>query len=492
MAVALPHFSEFDVHSDGAVDTRWKKWLTRFRNLLLALAVDDTKRQKALLLHYAGEAVNEIFETLPNTNAEEDENPFEKAVTALTNYFTPKKNREYEVYVFRKAKQESDENISGFHTRLRRLAMTCEFADTDREIKAQIVQNCLSHKLRMKALQNPELTLTQLLDAGKAMEMSKSQANNIEGKHDINKLSKKHNIHRKYRNQNNDDGHVNRKSNDRSARDRNNAPGESNKCRNCGKGYPHPGGKTSCPAYGKSCRGCGKQNHFEAVSRSKNTKKKNLPGNRTRDVQHLVDQNSSSEESDDVRYTFSVNSTGKEQLQPMFKVIIRNTPLTIMADSGASVNVLDEKDYRALSEPPKLQQTKVKIHPYKSNESLTVLGKFTTVLKFKSTCIQDKIYVVQGSGGSLLSWKTSQQLGLLKTVHNVNENNPTRIDKLVKEYDELFHGLGKLKGYQVKLHIDESVQPVAQPHRRVPFHVRQQLEQQLKRDEELGAKNLES
>ena len=71
-------------------------------------------------------------------------------------------------------------------------------------------------------------------------------------------------------------------------------------------------------------------------------------------------------------------------------------------------------------------------------------------------------------------------------MHDVNENNPTRIDKLVKEYDELFHGLGKLKGYQVKLHIDENVQPVAQPHRRVPFHVRQQLEQQLKRDEKLG------
>ena len=139
--------------------------------------------------------------------------------------------------------------------------------------------------------------------------------------------------------------------------------------------YPHPGGKTSCPAYGKSCRGCGKQNDFEAVCRSKNTKKKNSPRNRTRDVQHLVDQNSSSEESDDVGYTFSVNSTGKEQLQPMFKVIIHNTPLTIMADSGASVNVFDEKDYRALSEPPKLQQTKVKIHPYKSNESLTVLVK---------------------------------------------------------------------------------------------------------------------
>ncbi len=272
----------------------------------------------------------------------EDENPFEKAVnTALTNYFTPKNNREYEVYVFRKAKQESDENISAFHTRLRRLAMTCEFADTDREIKTQIVQNCLSHKLRMKALQNSDLTLTQLLDAGKAMEMSKSQAENIEGKQDVNKLSRT-NARRP--------GYM---SNSGISRDRNNAPGASRKCRNCGKGYPHPGGKTSCPVYGKSCRGCGKQNHFEAVCRSKNPNKRNELNNRKRDVQNLVDEHSSSDESDDIAYTFSVNSTGKTKSQSMFQIIIHDTPLTIMADSGASVNVLDEKDYRALTQPRK-------------------------------------------------------------------------------------------------------------------------------------------
>ncbi len=233
------------------------------------------------------------------------------------------------------------------------------------------------------------------------------------------------------------------------------APGGSRKCRNCGKGYPHPGGKTSCPAYGKSCRGCGKQNHFEAVCRSKNSNKRNELNNRKPDVQNLIDEHSSSDESDDIAYTFSVNSTGKTKSQPMFQIIIHDTPLTIMADSGASVNVLDEKDYRALTKPPALKQTKVKIHPYKSSESFAVLGKFTTVLKFRSTCIKGEIYVVQGSDGSLLSWKTSEHLGLLKAVHRVHEDSPSAVEKLVKEYDELFH----------ELHIDESVQPVAQPHR---------------------------
>ena len=83
MAVALPNFAEFDVHSDGAVDTRWKIWLARFRNLLLALAVDNTKRQRALLLHYAGESVNEIFETLPDTDAGEDKRQLRRLRTTL-------------------------------------------------------------------------------------------------------------------------------------------------------------------------------------------------------------------------------------------------------------------------------------------------------------------------------------------------------------------------------------------------------------------------
>ena len=98
----------------------------------------------------------------------------------MTKYFTPKRNREYEIYVFRQAKQESNEGITGYHTRLRQLAATCEFESVEREIKTQIVQNCLSHKLRMKALENPDLTLSQLLEAGKAMEISKTQAANIE------------------------------------------------------------------------------------------------------------------------------------------------------------------------------------------------------------------------------------------------------------------------------------------------------------------------
>lgn len=98
--------------------------------------------------------------------------------------------------------------------------------------------------------------------------------------------------------------------------------------------------------------------------------------------------------------------------------------------------------------------------------------------------------MVKGSSGSLLSWKTLQDLSLLQTVQQV-KLLPSKLEEgtpsgLLAEYDDLFHGLGKLKNYQIKLHIDEEVTPVAQPHRRVPFNVRKQLKEQLRRDEELG------
>ena len=57
-------------------------------------------------------------------------------------------------------------------------------------------------------------------------------------------------------------------------------------------------------------------------------------------------------------------------------------------------------------------------------------------------------------------------------------------DELIESYPKLFTGIGKLKDFQVKLHIDTNVQPTCQPHRRVPFHVRQKVEKELQKLED--------
>ena len=45
------------------------------------------------------------------------------------------------------------------------------------------------------------------------------------------------------------------------------------------------------------------------------------------------------------------------------------------------------------------------------------------------------------------------------------------VDNLVTKYYDLFQGIGKLKGVQFKLHIDDQVQLIAQKQRRVPCHI---------------------
>ena len=111
MTASLPNFPSFPVHENNA-EIRWPKWISRLENLFIGLDIKDKKRQRPLLLHYAGEDVNEIFDTLTYTG-----DNYATAKLKLKEYFAPMKNTEYEVYRFRQAKQSSDETIDSFHTK---------------------------------------------------------------------------------------------------------------------------------------------------------------------------------------------------------------------------------------------------------------------------------------------------------------------------------------------------------------------------------------
>ena len=149
---------------------------------------------------------------------------------------------EYEIHRFRQSKQFKSESIDAFHVRLRSLAVNCEFADIEREIKSQIIQNCYSHKLRLKSLQDSP-TLEQLLIAARSMEMAESQAKLMEKSTESEEVC------------------TLKKSKDKQSK---------LKCYRCGKAYPHV--NTPCPAMGKTCNYCGKENHFSSMCKLKANK----------------------------------------------------------------------------------------------------------------------------------------------------------------------------------------------------------------------------
>ncbi|XP_066941051.1 uncharacterized protein [Macrobrachium rosenbergii] len=129
--------------------------IAKLENLFVACTIDSRKRKKALLLHYAGDEVFEIYETLGLIG---DDANYDKVKQGLANCFQPKKNKEFERYEFRNVRQNRGETIDQFATRLRQKAENCEFADKDGEIKSQVIQGCLSSKLRVKCLEEEKVS----------------------------------------------------------------------------------------------------------------------------------------------------------------------------------------------------------------------------------------------------------------------------------------------------------------------------------------------
>ena len=155
MATSLPDFPPFDTESEPtSLGIKWKKWILRLENLFVALDIKDKVRQKALLLHYGGANLSDIYYTL----ASEDDKEYQQVKEKLEAHFEPKVNVTFETYNFRQLAQEQDESVDKFVTRLREAANRCDFHDKEREIKDQIVQKCFSDRVRRKALREEPFT----------------------------------------------------------------------------------------------------------------------------------------------------------------------------------------------------------------------------------------------------------------------------------------------------------------------------------------------
>lgn len=470
MAITPHSFPAFDMESEPhSIGPRWTKWVQRFDNYVTAMNISGDARLKALLLHLAGEKVHDIYDTLA-----EAADKYADTKTKLTNYFAPKKNVQYEVYVFRNATQQPGENLDTFNTRLQMLAKNCEFTDVNREIKAQIVQTCTSSRLRRHALREPDLSLQDLLEHGRTLEISEQQASGIENSsktpETVNAISHKH-----FKNQ--PKHYV-----DESTR-------PTTKCRNCGGLFPH---KTVCPAKGRICNACGKPNHFSKVCRSSNKMKRHttqkfkrtIPNIQHNEVHHViadVQQASPGSSSSDDAYVFVVKTANTAKL-PQTHIELCDTNISALIDSGAAVNILSETTYKSLVQPPELRPSNIQIFSYGSKQALPILGTFTCTLKSRSDITRGTFYVIPGNGCSLLSYQTAEELNLIRILNSLNTTVIGRsiADELVEKHPELFQGIGKLKDFQVKLHINPDIQPTCQPHRRVPFHIRKKVEAELK------------
>ena len=141
---------------------------------------------------------------------------------------------------------------------------------------------------------------------------------------------------------------------------------------------------------------------------------------------------------------------------------------------------------RLLAHKMTLRRSSTVLRAYQSNENpsapLKVMGKFEAIVESNTRIAPAKFHVIKGHTNNepLIGFQTAEDLGLVKVANTV-QSEETITSNLLKEYADLFRGIGKMKGVKVDLHVDPAITPVAQAHRRIPFSVRPKLEAELEK-----------
>ncbi|XP_048590584.1 uncharacterized protein LOC116613084 isoform X1 [Nematostella vectensis] len=472
----LPTPKAFDCIGEPAtLEQRWTIWKFEFELYCTASGIKDSKQQRAILLHLAGAGIREIFHAF---TAEQQGEDYKTAMDSLTQHFKLKKNVPMARQAFLTAVPKPGERIHQFAIRLQTLCEHCEYNDQkDSQIRDRILTFILDKPLKAKLFREEGLTLSKLLEIVNTYH-DKEALVLVPDQGGVNQLR------------------VQQKPDSA-------GPKFDGRCHRCNK-QGHKAADCRC-SKNHQCEKCGKIGHFKVCCKSKQTsgkaksasgpKSKGRKPSHVRQLEAVDVQETDSEEEEDV---FNVFCTHTESPPGTMEISIGGVIQNVIIDSGASCNLMSERTFNDLSKGDiVLKPSSKQIFAYSSSDALNLKGSCMLNVQVPETNVDKraKFFIVSGKASTLLGRELSEALGILKVGVQVNSCSSdfsainTQLNSkaaLKAKFPNVFHGLGKLKGFKLKLHIDQNIKPVAQPLRRIPFSRRQKVADKLEELEKLG------
>ena len=462
-------------------------------------------KRKVFLGKFSSRNLQKTFEQVVAEN-QRSTITYEDMVTQLKTYFDGGRNKTLANFEFHKISQKDGESLDAFVTRVKMEASKCDFscAHNDCSVRAvlvrdQIVIGTASDEIRKNALKN-QWSLDELVKNGRALEAATYGASQIKQEHDSASVSRvgrpgKYSLKPKFK-KDTQQKPFNAQPTRYSKPDRESCTTCSN--RNC------RGGK-SCAGHDRECFTCGEIGHFRGAAVCKGSKK--ALSKTSRRVNTKASSDGSSDEqsipdtSDEDSDLGKVNKTRrvtkhvtrirrmrrkhvrKTAKAPRYEVeVVVNGKVTkAYADTGADISVMSKSRAKELG--LKLCKANMKIEPYGSKPVRCKQCYIGTVM-YGEQVVNACVYAVNQEVEFLLSGKICEELGIIEFKPRpirriVVDANRTKA-RLAAAYPQLFSGdVGRLKNYQVKLHIDENAQPVAERRRHAPFHLRAKEKKEL-------------
>lgn len=430
---------------------------------------EDKKVQ--LLLYTLGKDGQTIYDGLPDPKQ-----TYKESTDRFEDYYSGRSSvllRRKEFYETRQATQES---ITEFACRLRRMAQRCDFGGSMETMLRDILvigvkDNALGEKLLGEDA--TKLTFDTAVRQAEAFERARSERRNVSSAAQCQAVIAQAPPGGRYH----------------SSASR--PPQASSKplttqrgtpyCYRCGT-QEHNASYPRCPATTAICHQCGKKGHYARVCRSApstgtNGSTSGPPSKQASQPVRVITKQQSQESEQQESTIFAAGTPSSDWTLP---VSVGGHTLPALVDTGAEVNVIPA----ALLDPNWSVSPTTTTLLAIGNHPIHVIGETILPISVHNTRVHTAKFIVANIAHShiIISPRLGTCLGLLpeglkREINSIESAN--QVDKILEDHTSLFVGVGTLHGFQYQIEIDDSVRPVACGPRRLPPAVVPKVEAEI-------------
>ena len=455
------------------------------------------KKKVAYLISCVGRHTYSILRDLCSP-AKPSDKKFNELCQLLQNHFKPKKLEIAETYRFHQCVQHSDETISVYSARLRRMAATCNFGENlSRALRDQFVSGIRSAETRKKLLGRDQafddVVKLALADEAAAKETSELAAHNVNSVRASSVPIQRKSVSKPIAKGRRGDLNATASKNTRLPSHR----PTGYICFSCG-GNGHK--RSDCRFRDATCHVCSRKGHTASVCHSRVS----------RGTVHNVDVDQRDDIAENVESEvpnplFTINAT-EQSTQPAEPVyyssetgslkvclMIEGHKVSFQLDTGCAMSIVPKKFYDDYLSHLPLQMSSVVLETY-TKEVLRPLGMVEVNVVYEGVAYKLPLLVTESGACPLFgrNWLTVIKLNwplLLANVHHVSSSDVTACSKeslneLLSRHDKLFDSseVGCYTGDPVELTVRQM--PTFHKARPVPYALQEKVANTLKSMEE--------
>lgn len=470
--LVLPPFS---VRNSTGQD--WERWCQTLEFYFVSENIKDAKVKQAKLLLLGGPEIQDVYYALPLvTQYPEGEDAYTHTKSQLTSKIVPSSNKWYERNVLSTMRQSKGESIATFITRIRKQVKLCKFQDAlvDEAIQGQLINGCSSADIRTELMKMKEsATLKEFETLARTLETVSSQSSAMSNStstpvsnstNDNSSLSTADSVSRV---QDKGKRHSKFDKNKKQAsKPASSFTSDKITCFCCGN-EGHKAKDPKCPAQSAKCSKCKKVGHYSKVCQQ--GKKTTFPTEKT--VKAVLDDD----------YVFCVLSQSSDTADELISCRVGDKPLVMFIDSGTKYSMASLNTWRRLLKSHARHDGFVQnpsINFYDATGTLKYHVRHTVRIEIECNerKIQTELVIVEENIQTLLGRRDAKDLGVLRVGLRAcaSDTNIQTVQCEVKPH-------AKLKDFQLRIPIDDSVTPVIQPFRRVPYSIKERVENEIKK-----------